>query len=95
MVNALALDQFHAIIAKGRDLAEKRQLALVEMQRNGRWRLFYSEAQFALRLSQAAELAQAWANLAASSSAPVAAANLSATPLDATPADYPAKRSAA
>ena len=89
MINGPALYQFSAVIDKWRDLAERRRLALVELQRNGRWKLYFTEAQFALRLAQASELAKAWANLAAFSPAAIAAAHISAKALDATVADYP------
>ena len=57
--------QFHTIIGKWRDLAEKRRLSFVELQRNGRWKLYYTEAQFILRMGQVSELSQIWAKLAA------------------------------
>jgi hypothetical protein len=94
MITGPASQHFSTIIEKWRELAEKRRLSLVELQRNGRWKIYYTEAQFALRLAQASQLAQAWEVLAASS-VETATAHLPPIELDAARADYPVQRNAA
>lgn len=96
MVDGQAFRQFNAIAGKWRDLAERRRLSFVELQRSGRWKLYYTEAQFVLRMRQVSELAESWAKLAASTPVSMAAtAGPPASVLDALVVDYPLRQSAA
>jgi hypothetical protein len=69
-----AFRRFDKIIGKWRDLAEKRRLSFVELERTGRWKRFYTEAQFVLRMGQVSELAKIWAELAVLTPPPATAA---------------------
>ncbi len=80
MLDGPAYLRFNQIAAKWRDLAEKRRQYFVELHSSGRWRHYYkSEAQFLLRMREAAMLAEGWAVLIppdepASAATPVAPA---------------------
>jgi uncharacterized repeat protein (TIGR03809 family) len=58
---AHALDQ---VAQKWRDLAERRRAHFVELYHSGRWKHYYSEEQFLLRMREAIRLAETWAMIA-------------------------------
>jgi uncharacterized repeat protein (TIGR03809 family) len=49
---------------KWRALAERRRAHFVELYRSGRWRHYYTEAEFVARMRQAVAVADRWAELA-------------------------------
>lgn len=49
---------------KWRVLAERRQAHFVELYQSGRWKHYYSEAEFMAAMRQAAHAAERWADLA-------------------------------
>jgi uncharacterized repeat protein (TIGR03809 family) len=49
---------------KWRDLAERRRQHLVELCESGRWRRYYTEAQFLFELHAAIRAAEAWQRIA-------------------------------
>ena len=88
-----AFRRFDTVVGKWRDLAEKRRLSFVELQRTGRWKRFYTEAQFILRMGQVSELAKTWAELAALTPTPTTAAPDPQAPIvDATMTDPEPRR---
>jgi len=64
MLESQAFARFARATQKWRDLVEKRCLHFVELHTSGRWQRYYTEAQFFALLREAAELAQAWTELA-------------------------------
>jgi uncharacterized repeat protein (TIGR03809 family) len=56
---------------KWRALAERRCAYFLELHRSGRWRRYYSEEQFLVRLHEAIELSERWVEIAASPTAAV------------------------
>jgi uncharacterized repeat protein (TIGR03809 family) len=54
------------VAQKWRALAERRCVYLLELHRSGRWRHYYSEEQFLVRLREAIELSERWVEIAAS-----------------------------
>jgi uncharacterized repeat protein (TIGR03809 family) len=64
MPQSQAFGRFAQATQKWRDLVEKRSLHFVELHASGRWRSYYSEAQFFALLREALELAQIWTKLA-------------------------------
>jgi uncharacterized repeat protein (TIGR03809 family) len=53
----------NAIAARWRSLAERRRLHLLELQRNGHWRRYYSEESLQAQIQDAEECAAMWAAL--------------------------------
>lgn len=49
---------------KWRDLADRRRAHFLELHRSGRWRRYYSEEQFLVRLHEAIRLSERWAEIA-------------------------------
>jgi uncharacterized repeat protein (TIGR03809 family) len=47
-----------------RDLAERRRSHFVELYRSGRWKHYYTEAEFASRLREVFQAAETWEKLA-------------------------------
>jgi hypothetical protein len=60
MVDGQAYRAFNETADKWRRLAEKRRDYYLEMQRNGRWKRYYSEAKFALQLREANAVVDFW-----------------------------------
>src|SRR3954466_15229736 len=52
------------VAQKWRDLAERRCGYFLELHRSGRWRHYYSEEQFLVRLREAIELSERWVEIA-------------------------------
>lgn len=53
------------VAQKWRALAERRCAHLLELHHSGRWRHYYSEEQFLVRLREAIELSERWVEIAA------------------------------
>jgi uncharacterized repeat protein (TIGR03809 family) len=51
-------------VLKWRDLAERRRAHFVELYESGRWRLYYSDADFLARMREAVTVAERWAEIA-------------------------------
>ncbi|MBV9199449.1 MAG: TIGR03809 family protein [Alphaproteobacteria bacterium] len=51
---------------KWRALAERRRAHFVELYHSGRWKRYYSEEQFLLRLREAIQVSERWAEIAPS-----------------------------
>jgi hypothetical protein len=49
---------------KWRDLAERRHAHYLDLYKTGRWKRYYTEAEFRAELATAIELAQRWASIA-------------------------------
>jgi uncharacterized repeat protein (TIGR03809 family) len=64
MPESQACGRFARATQKWRDLVTKRSLHFVELHASGRWRRYYTEAQFFALLREAVELAQMWTELA-------------------------------
>jgi len=60
MTDEQPLRRFNRTAEKWRDLAEKRRLYFEELHQSGRWKYYYTEAQFYQRLGRAAELVELW-----------------------------------
>jgi len=65
-------------------LAERRRAHYEELYRSGRWKLYYSETQFRIRVRQAVELCDAWRAFAAAlgTDVPAGAIHLGETAAD-------------
>lgn len=50
---------------KWRDLAERRRTHFIELYQTGRWKHYYTEAEFVLRLREVFQAAETWEKLAA------------------------------
>jgi uncharacterized repeat protein (TIGR03809 family) len=55
---------------KWRALAERRRAHFVELYHSGRWKRYYSEEQFLVRLREAIRVSDRWAEIAPSSPRP-------------------------
>jgi uncharacterized repeat protein (TIGR03809 family) len=64
MIESQAFGRFARASQKWRDLVERRSLHFVELHASGRWRRYYTEAQFFTLLREALELAEIWTKLA-------------------------------
>ena len=64
MPHSQAFGRFAEASQKWRDLIEKRSMHFVELHASGRWRSYYTEAQFFTLLREALELAEIWTKLA-------------------------------
>lgn len=60
---ALPSDQ---IAQRWRDLAERRRSHFIELYQSGRWKHYYSEADFILRMREVVQAAEQWEKLAPS-----------------------------
>jgi hypothetical protein len=60
MTDEQPLRRFNKTAEKWRDLAEKRRLYFEELHQSGRWKYYYTEAEFYQRLAKAAELVERW-----------------------------------
>jgi hypothetical protein len=75
---------------KWRDLANRRCAHFIELQKSGRWKHYYDEAQFRLLMSEAVVLAEIWARIA-----PRSDDDLEPASEQAGPEENPRRRSAA
>jgi hypothetical protein len=64
MPEPLAFRRFAETALKLRDIVERRCAHMVELQGTGRWRHYYSEAEFRLRMEEALRLVELWRTLA-------------------------------
>jgi uncharacterized repeat protein (TIGR03809 family) len=53
------------IARRWRDLADRRRSYFIELYESGRWKLYYTEADFMLRLREVFHAAEQWEKLAA------------------------------
>jgi len=60
--SAFPLDQ---VTQRWRDLAHRRRSHFVDLYLTGRWKLYYSEAEFIVRLREVFQAADQWEKLAA------------------------------
>jgi hypothetical protein len=67
--------RFDKIAAKWHALAQRRLVYVRELERSGRWELFYSAEQFGSYLRETERVAALWAKLAASQFAAPSARN--------------------
>jgi len=54
------------VARKWRDLADRRRAYFVELYRSGRWKHYYTEEQFLVRMREVIYAAETWAQLAKS-----------------------------
>ena len=59
------------VAQKWRDLADRRCAHFLELHRSGRWRRYYSEEQFLVRMHEAIRLSERWVEIAPSPTAVV------------------------
>jgi uncharacterized repeat protein (TIGR03809 family) len=52
------------VALKWRELAERRRAHFVELYRSGRWKRYYTEDQFLVRMREVIHAAEAWGQLA-------------------------------
>jgi len=52
------------ITSKGRELAERRRVHLVELYDSGRWKHYYTQEQLVVRMREAIALVETWDRLA-------------------------------
>ena len=52
------------VAQKWRALADRRRAHFLELHRSGRWRRYYSEEQFLVRMQEAIRLSERWAEIA-------------------------------
>jgi uncharacterized repeat protein (TIGR03809 family) len=52
------------IAQRWRDLADRRRTHFIELYETGRWKLYYTEAEFILRLREVFQAAEQWEKLA-------------------------------
>jgi uncharacterized repeat protein (TIGR03809 family) len=71
MSERLPAHALEEVAQKWRDLAERRCVYFLELHRSGRWRHYYSEEQFLVRLREAIRLNERWLEIAASPTAAV------------------------
>jgi len=63
---ALSSDQ---VAQRWRDLAERRRSHFIELYETGRWKHYYTEAEFIGRMREVVQSAEAWKKLASPQSA--------------------------
>ena len=52
------------VARKWRDLADRRRAHFAELYRSGRWRHYYTEEEFLIRMREVVKAAETWAQLA-------------------------------
>jgi uncharacterized repeat protein (TIGR03809 family) len=52
------------IAQRWRDLADRRRAYFIELYESGRWKFYYTEADFLLRMREVCEAAEQWEKLA-------------------------------
>ena len=60
------------VAQKWRDLADRRCAHFLELHRSGRWRRYYSEERFLVRMHEAIRLSERWAEIAPATPAEIA-----------------------
>ena len=60
----LSTPALHEVARKWRVLAEQRRAHFVELYHSGRWKRYYGEEQFVLRLREAIRVSERWAEIA-------------------------------
>jgi hypothetical protein len=70
MSDPLASRMSAEITDKWHDLAEKRRMHFIELFESGRWKLYYSDAEFASLMREAVQLADDWKRLTVHPGAP-------------------------
>jgi uncharacterized repeat protein (TIGR03809 family) len=90
-----AFRRFAQAAEKWRDLVEKRSAHFVDLHKSGRWRLYYSEAEFLALLREAVELAISWAETSAATAAAPKAAGRSEPTAATEPSGASSRRPAA
>jgi uncharacterized repeat protein (TIGR03809 family) len=58
---ALSPDQ---VAQRWRDLAERRRTHFIELYESGRWKHYYTEAEFVIRMREVVQAAERWQKLA-------------------------------
>ena len=56
-------------VARWRDLADRRRSHFIELYETGRWKLYYTESEFILRMREVVQAAERWEKLASGQSA--------------------------
>ena len=51
-------------VARWRDLADRRRSHFIELYETGRWKLYYTETDFILRMREVCQAAERWEKLA-------------------------------
>jgi uncharacterized repeat protein (TIGR03809 family) len=51
-------------VARWRDLADRRRSHFIELYESGRWKLYYTETEFILRMREVCQAAERWEQLA-------------------------------
>ena len=51
-------------VARWRDLADRRRSHFIELYDSGRWKLYYTETEFILRMREVCQAAERWEQLA-------------------------------
>ena len=64
--------QFCAIAQRWQILAEQRRTHYADLYRSGRWRLYYTEQEFLLRMRDIAGICERWARIVDSAAAEIA-----------------------
>jgi uncharacterized repeat protein (TIGR03809 family) len=64
---------FERVVPRWRDLAERRLDYYTELYRSGRWRRYYSEEHFAVRMGDVVRVVKLWRDIAAQVAEPGAA----------------------
>src|SRR5438309_11882724 len=64
MAKQLTSRAYDLVVHKWRDLAERRRAHFVDLYNSGRWRHYYTEAQFLARMREVVETAETWAKIA-------------------------------
>lgn len=72
MSERLPAHALEEVAQKWRVLAERRCAYFLELHRSGRWRHYYSEEQFLVRLREAIRLSERWVAIAPSPNAVIA-----------------------
>ena len=64
MSGRVNIQPYGDVAQKWRDLAERRRAHFVDLYRSGRWKHYYTEEQFLLRMREVIRAADTWAQLA-------------------------------
>lgn len=56
------------VTRRWRDLADRRRLHFIELYESGRWKLYYSEAEFIARMREVVAAAERWDKIASGQS---------------------------
>jgi hypothetical protein len=64
MMETRTLHRFSQTARKWRDLVDRRCAHFVELHSSGRWKHYYDEAEFVVRMREALDLAETWSQIA-------------------------------